>query len=103
MRLVEKLQHNGYIILCLIDPLLGNDLETRQLLLDNYQRISGLAEKRSRRNPPKKNKKIIQQQKGVFSTWSVSRCYKQGTNLELGHKYKRLQLGGGQAYDSSSD
>jgi hypothetical protein len=31
----------------------------------------------------------------VFSTWSVPRCYKQGKELELGKKYKRLKLGGG--------
>jgi hypothetical protein len=36
----------------------------------------------------------------VFFMWFMLRCYKQGTKSE---KYKRLKLGGGQAYDRSSE
>jgi hypothetical protein len=55
------------------------------------------------------NKLLIMQQldynngNGVFYTWSAQRGYKQGEVWSLVKKYKRLKLGGGQAYERSSD
>jgi hypothetical protein len=39
----------------------------------------------------------------VFSMWSTPSLYNETDQVQSVQKYKRLKLGGGQAYDHSSD